>query len=248
MQEILAIALSSMQQDATRLERIGMNLANTMTPGYKRSVVSVTPGFTQQVDAAWSAVQTSVNDLQLHDDARPGTLKSTGQALDLALAGPGYFEVQTPEGLLYTRRGEFRVDGLGRLVTAQGYPVMGTGGEIHVSSASPRIDNLGQVFDAGTTERDPAAVSRLKLVGFDHPRVLQHVGEGLMSAQDATAVMRELNEPIVKQGYLENSNVNSMHEMVQLIQTMRHFESMQRVAVGYDEMVGSAIRKLGELS
>jgi flagellar basal-body rod protein FlgF len=248
MQEILAIALSSMQQDATRLERIGMNLANTMTPGYKRSVVSVTPGFAQQVDTAWSAVHTSANDLQLHDDARPGTLKSTGQALDLALAGPGYFEVQTPEGLLYTRRGEFRVDGLGRLVTAQGHPVMGAGGEIHVSNASPRIDSLGQVFDSGTADRDPAAVSRLKLVGFDDARALQHVGEGLMSAQDASAGMRELNEPIVKQGYLENSNVNSMHEMVQLIQTMRHFESMQRVAVGYDEMVGSAIRKLGELS
>ena len=247
MQEILAIALSSMQQDSTRLERIGMNLANAQTPGYKRSVVSVSPAFVQQVDAAWSAARSSVNELQVHEDAGSGSLRSTGQPLDLALSGPGYFEVQTPHGLLYTRRGEFRVDGQGRLVTYQGFPVMGTGGEIYLPNASPRVDGNGRIFDTAQARPDAAPLAQLKVVGFEGTRALQPVGEGMWSAQDI-ASLREVGEPRLKQGYLEHSNVNSMHEMVQLIQTMRHFESMQRVAVGYDEMVGSAIRKLGELS
>jgi flagellar basal-body rod protein FlgF len=247
MQEVLAIALGGMQQDAVRLERIGMNLANVMTPGYKRSVVNVTQTFSQHVDANWTVIKSGTNEVQMSEDGRPGSLKSTGQALDLALTGPGYFEVQTPQGLLYTRRGEFRVDGLGRLVTHQGYPVIGLGGEIFLSNATPRIDEFGRVFDGFGANNDSPASAQLRLVNFDSTQLLQHTGEGYMSAQDVSRV-RDVTVPIVKQGYLENSNVSSMHEMVQLIQTMRHFESMQRVAVGYDEMVGNAIRKLGELS
>lgn len=247
MQDILAIALNGMQQDTTRLERIGMNLANAQTTGYKRSVVSVAPVFTQQVDAAMGLTRSSANALQLYEDAVPGALRSTGQPLDLALSGPGYFEVQTPHGLRYTRRGEFRVDALGRLVTDKGFPVMGVGGEIVLPNARPRIDSRGRVFDAAQTASNAVPVAQLKLVGFDDTRALRSVGEGLWFAQSA-ASQKDIGEPVLKQGYLEHSNVNSMHEMVQLIQTMRHFESMQRVAVGYDEMVGGAIRKLGELS
>lgn len=250
MPEILAIALHAMQQDATRLERVGMNLANALTPGYKRSVVSIAPGFSQQVETVWSAARGAPTEMALHEDRRPGALKSTGQALDVALTGPGYLEVQTPQGLLYTRRGELRLDGHGRLVTSQGDPVMGLGGEIFLSSADPRIDETGRIFDsrAGTPD---APTAQLRLVSFEDPNALQAVGEGYLSTSDAasTAVLADISHTTaVKQGYLENANVNSMQEMVQLIQTMRHFESMQRVAVGYDDMLGSAIRKLGELS
>lgn len=259
MQEILAITLQSMHQDMTRLERISTNLANALTPGFKREVVSVSPmgsslapagnSFSALVASARTASEAAgTQAAQVHTDFRPGTLRATGQALDLALNGAGYFEVQTPEGLAYTRQGNFRVDGRGRLVTAQGYPVMGMGGEIFLPHASPSVDESGRVFDRSSPGvTDTNALAQIKIVRMDKPLQLERLGNGLYGSKEQAPPLLEGNQ-MVRQGYQENSNVSSMQEMVQLIQTMRHFESMQKVALGYDEMVGTAVRKLGELS
>ncbi|MNY66168.1 flagellar basal body rod protein FlgF [compost metagenome] len=85
------------------------------------------------------------------------------------------------------------------------------------------------------------------MVRFDTPAELQRMGDGLLVTEQQASQVPDA-ELHVQQGFLENSNVSSMQEMAQLIQSMRHFESMQRVALGYDEMVGNAVRKLGELS
>ncbi|CAM3547428.1 flagellar hook-basal body protein [Paracidovorax anthurii] len=266
MQEVLALALQSMQHDMQRLDRIGVNLANALTPGYQREVVAArplglgNPAFgslvgspaTPQATAADAPSRTLAPSLLIQTDLRPGSLKSTGQSLDVALAGPGFFEVVTPAGPAYTRQGNFRVDGQGRLVTAQGYPVMGRGGEIYLNDVQPHIDAMGNIYAAdarqvagGRTDAQPLA--QLKVVQSDEPARLQHVGDGLMGGSGAFAMLPDTDIQI-RQGFLENSNVSSMQEMVQLVQTMRHFESMQKVALGYDEMTGQAIRKLGELS
>lgn len=265
MQNILAITLQSMQQDSTRLERVGMNLANALTPGYKREVVSIEPqGFADQISAlARPTTQASkpqassgVAGVQIQSDVRPGTLKSTGQSLDIGIAGPGYFEIITPAGPAYTRQGNFHLDNRGRLVTMQGYPVMGKGGEIVLTTGTPSIDSQGKVFEGfksalAAAPTGPAAeqqaVAQLKLVQLEHPETAQRLGEGLIVSAGAGQLVNEADIQL-RQGFLENSNVSSMHEMVQLMQTMRHFESMQKVALGYDEMMGTAIRKLGELS
>src|SRR5688572_18526587 len=126
MDEILAISLKSMQGDMARLEQIGMNLANVLTPGYKRGVAMQTPvgaNFAAHLTGMSAAVQGQANaaalaPVSIRSDSRTGTLKATGQALDLALAGKGYFEVATEHGPAYTRQGSFRLDGAGRLVTA----------------------------------------------------------------------------------------------------------------------------------
>jgi len=188
-------------------------------------------------------------------DLRPGTLKSTGQSLDVALASSGYFEVATETGPAYTRQGNFHVDARGRLVTAQGHPVMGKGGEIFLKSATPVIDAAGNVYDAQPGGNSPAdasntqqAVAQIKIVEFEDKAAAQRIGDGLTSVgSDSVLAMKDADVQL-KQGYLENSNVNAMQEMVQMIQTMRHFESVQKIALGYDEMTGQAIRKLGELS
>ena len=253
MQEVLALALNSMHHDMARVERISLNLANALTPAYKRDVVSVSAqpsaiGSFQSLvtsDAA-QAQAASPQTLRVHTDWRPATLRATQQPLDLALTGAGYFEVQTPEGPAYTRQGNFGLDGNGRLVTAQGLPVMGTGGEIMLANASPSIDDSGRIYDRtvpGVTDRTPMA--QLKIIGVDKTQTLQKLGNGLYAIQGDAPAPAETTST-VRQGYLENSNVSSMQEMVQLIQTMRHFESMQKVALGYDEMIGTAIRKLGD--
>lgn len=261
MQEVLALALQSMQQDMQRLDRTGMNLANALTPGYQREVVAARPLRLGAASFAALVGASGVTDalaqeprgvpgtgLLVQTDQRPGTLRSTGQALDVALAGPGYFEVNTPDGPAYTRQGSFRLDGQGRLVTAQGHPVMGRGAEIHLQSAQLRIDAGGHIFDARPMDGGGAndrPVAQLKVVEAGPPWQPRRLGDGLMALDGQPAQLADADIRI-QQGFLENANVSSMHEMVQLMQTMRHFESMQKVALGYDEMTGQAIRRLGE--
>lgn len=252
MDEILSIALRSMQHDMARLDRISMNLANAQTPGYKREVMAVRP-FGQMVDgmAAAASATPARGEVLLQIDHRQGTLKNTGQSMDLALGGAGFFEVSTPQGPAYTRQGSFRLDAQGRMVTAQGYPVMGKGGEIVLKNQSPVIDATGQVFDhpaQGTASGRPAGtlpVAQLRVVRFDSGDALEKLGEGLFVSGSPAQALDEMDVQ-VRQGYVENSNVSSMREMVQMIQATRHFESMQKVAIGYDDMMSTAIRKLGE--
>lgn len=283
MQEVLALSLQAMQLDMQRLDRIGTNLANALTPGYKREVTAGQPlrlgtvsfaSMLNQLNADPSTGATTAlssqpiaspfSSLLVQADVRPGTLKSTGQSTDVALAGPGYFEVSTEAGPAYTRQGSFHVDVRGRLVTAQGLPVMGKGGEIYLQTSNPVIDAAGNVYESRSPNATPSghasgqlapangvangtAVAQLKVVQIDNAKDLQRLGDGLVAAGDSGSVMKDADIQI-RQGFLENSNVNSMQEMVQLMQTMRHFESMQKVALGYDEMTGQAVRKLGDLS
>ena len=254
MQEIFAITLASMHQDMARLDGVALNLANVSTPGYKRGIVSTQPFATlvDAVDGRAEASATEATGVQVLNDMRPGTVKLTGEVLDVALAGDGFFEVTTPSGPAYTRQGNFRKDALGRLVTAQGYPVMGKNGEIFLTTQTPVIDSMGNITEPNATTGPSAVnpgtpVAQIKVIKFDSPKTLQRLGEGMVSAGAGMTVVDDTNVQI-RQGALENGNVSSMQEMMQLIQTMRHFESMQKMTQGYDDMLGTAIRKLGDLS
>jgi flagellar basal-body rod protein FlgG len=238
MDTILSAVLASMQADMARMDRVAMNIANVQTPGYKREVVTSVP-FGTRVDAA-SAPQPAV-----HTDSRPGTLKATGQGLDLALAGPGWFEVQTPQGLAYTRNGHFRLDAAGRLVTQQGHAVMALQGEIVLASGAAVVDAEGRIFEAPGGAREPTPVAQLKVVQFEPAAAVQRLGDGLV-LPTGTPILAAGTAVRVQQGFLENANVSQLHEMVRLVETARHFETLQKVALGYDEMLGASIRKLGE--
>lgn len=241
MQEIYALTLASMHNDMSRLDHIAQNLANVTTPGYKRQVVAARPF----VDALQDAQ--NVQPPEVLTDMRAGTVRSTGQALDLALVGEGYFEVMTEKGPAYTRMGNFSVDARGRLVTSQGYPVMGKNGDIHLTGRAPVIDSAGNITEAaapdGMSQATPAG--QLKVVRFDASQPLHRQGDGLIAAGEGMTLL-PVGDVQIRQGALENANVNTTREMVDLIQTMRHFESMHRVVQGYDEMIGSAVRKLAE--
>lgn len=252
MNEILGVLVSSMHADMARAERVAMNLANLQTPAYKREVASALP-FAAEVDAAATggragAPLAASPSLSVHVDTRPGTLRTTGQNLDVAIVGDGWFEVATETGPAYTRKGNFRLDPGGRLVTQEGLPVMGTAGEIVLTRGTAVIDAGGRVFDGQPANGGPslasAAVGQIKVVQLEGGG-LQPLGNGLYAAEGQVAVARE-GTVQVRQGALENGNVSHLQEMVRLMETMRHFESLQRVAVGYDEMLATSIRKLGE--
>lgn len=264
MTSISAITLNALANDQARIERVATNLANVQTPGYKRelwieradgpssfgqAMAGLQPELgTAGVGAGLGAGPTSGADpaaartmsvATLARDMRTATLRPTGRALDLALGGAGYFEVATDHGPAYTRRGDFQIDAQGRLVTSQGYALLGVGGEITLSGDHARIDASGRVLDGDRP------VGQLRLIDLDAQQ-LRALGGGLYAADGA---VRELPgaRAVVHQGFLENANVDTAHEMVSLTTSVRHFEALLRVAQGRDEMLGTAIRKLGDV-
>jgi len=244
-QDALTVAVQSMHNDLARVEGTSLNLANITTAGYKRGV-PVTQSFTDYLSAVGYAggprlpLPVTLPSVRQTLDYKAGSLKFTGNALELAIAGNAYFEVSTPSGPAYTRKGNFRLDERGRVVTEQGYPLMGQGGELVLMTSEPAIDRTGQVTDGDK------AIGQLRLAQFSNAQGLAKLDSGLYQQGSAQPAPLE-GDNSVHQGYLENSNVDSAAEMVRLIETMRHFEAAQKIVQGYDDMLEKSIRKLGEL-
>lgn len=235
--DVMAIAGGGMQQDLLRMETISQNLANVLTPGYKKQVLSG-HSFAQQVSGGLAGVAASTSTSTRTIDASAGTVRYTGLALDVAVVGGEFFEVAGPDGPAYTRQGSFHTDVRGRLVTAQGMPVIGMNGEILVTGPF--------IIDAnGDIRQDGRVAGRLKMVGFSNPGALEPAGAGLYR-QGAATLAEQGVAPAVRIGYQENSNVSSPQEMVRLTETVRHFEALQKIMQGYDETLEKTIRKLGE--
>lgn len=234
-----SIAALGMQQDQLRLTAISQNLANVLTPGYKKQVV-VGAAFAQQMALAGTpGVPALPPQGALAIDASAATLRYSANPHDVAIDGDGFFELAGADGPLYTRQGSLRADVNGRLVGVQQLPLAGVGGEMVVTNAPMAIDASGDV------RQGERLVGRLKVVRFANPDALQPVGNG-MYAQGGARLAEAGKGGAVRAGFQENSNVNSPQEMVRLTETVRHFESLQRVIQGYDESLEKTIRKLGE--
>jgi flagellar basal-body rod protein FlgF len=247
MTSISAVTLNALANDEARIERVASNLANVQTPGYKRELVAEQSTFASAMSvAAQDAVPAAGDDLRLPQvdmklirDMRPATLKPTGRTLDLALSGVGFFELGTDHGPAYTRRGDFQVDARGRIVNSEGHALLGQGGEITVTTDHVKIDGTGRVFDSDKQ------VAQLRVVDIA-PNELQPMGGGRFVSSGSVQELAQ-GRADVKQGFLENANVDTAHEMVSLSATVRHFEALLRVVQGRDEMLGTAIRKLGDM-
>jgi flagellar basal body rod protein FlgG len=241
--DLTSVAAVAMQNDQLRLESISQNIANVLTPGYKKQTVA-TSAFEVQMSAVQAGRALRLNAIpgapaRLSIDAAAGALRSTGSLQDIAIEGPAFFEVQSPNGPAYSRQGALKVDLQGRLVGPHGMPVMGEGGEISLTGAPFRIAANGDVIQG---ER---VAGRIKRVRFEHAHLLQPQGNGLYLQGAAVMAEPRSSEPL-RPGFLENSNVSSPQEMVRLNETVRHFEALQRIVQGHDESLENAIRKLGD--
>lgn len=237
------IAAIGMQNDLARMDTISHNLANVLTPGYKKQI-SVSRAFSAQMDeglagANPSSAKPATSAPTIALDASAGTLRYTNNPHDVAIDGEGFFEIAGPDGLAYTRQGNLRADAQGRLVGAQGLPVMGMGGEIMVTNAPITVDANGDV------RQGDRLAGRLKVVRFANPGALTPAGGGMYTSANAR-LAEAGKDGTVKAGYLENSNVNSPQEMVRMTETVRHFEALQKIMQGYDEALDKTFRKLGE--
>ena len=243
-----AIELSEigMINDMRLLDVISHNLANASTPGFKRDM-AVTLGFENLLSAQMSASLSGfaaggrqlAPAMQLLVDHSRGTLQQTGNPLDLAIEGDAFFEILTEVGTRYSRAGGFAIDGAGRMVDSHGFAVAGIEGDILLSGGDVTVDRDGSVLENGEY------AGQLKLVAFDDPSLLVKEGRGLLRASEGAAA-RVVEDSGVRQGYREASNVQVMQEMVQLMTTLRHFETTSRVLKGYDDMVDTAISTIAE--
>lgn len=238
--DALGLVAGSMIDDMARLAAISNNLANVASPGFKREIV-IDRQFNDYlgINALPRTAGIGGEPLpsQIKIDHRPGSLRFTGHALDLAIEGDGFFELLTDAGPVYTRQGNFQIDSRGRVVSMSGEPVAGTGGEIALATSQPRVDSDGRIFDG------EKLVSQLRIVHFRDPGSMVKVGAGIYQSIGPNDI--EKVQGRVRQGHLENSNVVTVNEMVKIIETMRHFEANQKVIQGYDDMLERAIRTLG---
>lgn len=242
MTNALTAAVQSMQGDLQYLDTISQNIVNIATPGYRRAIPA-SAGFDAALHTAgiggMAAAAAPSTALQPLFDLSAGPVKQTGKPFDLAIGGDGYFEVDTPQGLSYTRAGDFHLGADGRLLSANGQPVQGLGGDIVLNGADASIDDSGQIT------QDGAIVGQLKIVQFGAgTRLLKTAGGLLQPAAGGSGSV--VLQPQLQTGHLEGSNVTPMREMVMMMETTRHFEAAQKLYQGYDEVLGSAIQKLGE--
>jgi flagellar basal-body rod protein FlgF len=233
MSDTIAALEAAMRADAEAVRIIGQNVANAEVTAYRRQVPVQSATFADLVTEGTVATEPVI-------DRRAGTMKSTGEPLNVALEGDGFFVLQGADGrAIYTRRGDFRVSADGVLTAASGEPVQGSGGPIQIGSAIPGIEA------DGTVRIGADAIDQLQLLHFANESKLQYLGNGLY-ADTGEAKPTDDGYAVVRQGFLERSNVAPVTEMVQLMETMRHFEAAQRLVRGYDELLQKAISELGK--
>lgn len=228
MGDLIDIAGVVLGQSERRVEIAAQNIANVTTPGYKRRV-------------AFSSVATTKDDPAKPPstvDFSPGKVANTQNPYDLAILGKGFFQVQSDQGLFYTRAGQFQVDKQGRLVTPQGYVLQSQdGGDLVLQGGALQIQSDGTVLENG----DP--VGTVGVVDVDK-RALTPAQDGMFSAP-ASAV-KQASSPMVRQGMLESSNVSTADEMLGMMEALRRAEAAQRLSGVYDDLLGQALTTFGQ--
>lgn len=242
MSNALVTAIDSMQNDLRQMEALSQNMVNVSTPGYRRAIPAGPATFERALQAARPATagapaQTAPAAIAV--DLTHGAVKQTGRAWDLAIEGDGYFELATPNGLAYTRAGDFALDPRGRLVTANGFAVQGTQGDIVLDGPDAAIGRDGRITQGGRE------IGQLRIVRFEKAHALQRGAAGVLQPAPGMAGEPDTRAQVLA-GFLEGSNVAPMREMVTMLQTTRHFESAQKLYQGYDDMLANAIQKLGQ--
>jgi len=206
------------------LDTIANNLANANTPGYRAEHNVFSAVLASTASDFGSGLNNAVNNYGIMSgtslDLSQGALQKTGNNLDLAIQGPAFFVVQTANGPMYTRNGSFQVSATGQLITPAGDAVMGDKGTISMLPGSSSISADGTISTNG------AVTGKIRLVDFPAGTSLQSQGGTYYSAPADTAVTATGSS--VQQGSLENSNVNPIISMAELITAQRSAESMQR--------------------
>jgi len=250
-------AASGMQAQQLNIDVVANNLANASTTGFKKSRADFQDLMYQTVKttgAPSTNATTTPTGIQVGLGVKPaavtkifsaGNITQTGNELDLAIQGDGFFQVQQSDGsTAYTRAGALKKDGQGRVVTSDGSPVLP---EILIPSNATRIsvgsDGTVSVQQAGQTAA--TTVGTLQLASFSNPSGLNAIGKSLFLPTDSsgaatTGTAGQNGLGTLEQGYVETSNVSIMEEMVSMIVGQRAYEINSKAVQASDEMLQQA--------
>jgi flagellar basal-body rod protein FlgG len=226
------------------MDNTAHNLSNANTSGFKKSLMA-------------SIAQVDINrndELKLHQDEdhnmsenyidySQGSLMITENPFDLALENEGFFEVETPNGVRYTRSGSFTRNGMGDLVTLQGYKVLAED-RTHIN-----LDDAADfsVSAAGKVYADGKEIAKLSIVDFADKRTeLGREGFNLYYSKTGAEPEKVINAT-VKQGFLESSNVSVVDSMVEMIRFQRNYEANQKSVHSEDETLQKAVSEIGRV-
>jgi flagellar basal-body rod protein FlgG len=242
-------ALYGIRAEEKRFEILTQNLANVSTPGYKAEVglfESILLDLETLLEGTSSAGETGTVTVQqftgLSVDLSPGALRPTGNPLDLAIQGDGFFVVETPDGTRYTRRGQFVLDSLRQVVTDAGYPIQGQAGAIVASG-----DGQVAVNSNGDVSVDGTLVGTLRVVTFPDVNLLVRDSGGHFQWTGDPLSVTDVTDPKVEQGYFELSNVNPVRGMTEMITTLRTYEAAQKILKRLSDAERQAAREIAQV-
>lgn len=253
----LYTSASGMLAGIMHTDTLTNNLANVNTAGYKKDT-AVSQEFREMLiyrinDGALSGAQfslpagvTPIGYLgtgaavdQIYTSHLQGSMRNTGDPLDVAISGEGFFAVNTANGVRYTRNGAFTLNADQELVTSTGDRVLGTRGPIRLNGTKTMVDEAGNVYSDG------ALVDKLRIVTLADQGVLEKQGDSYF--RPAGPVQELPARGIVQQGFLEGANVNTVSEMVDLINVFRSYEANQKMIQTQDETLGKAVNEVGRV-
>jgi flagellar basal-body rod protein FlgF len=243
MDNSLLVSLSQQLAAYRAMDVIANNIANASTPGFKREsarfeeyVERLRPAEGQQGPQTLSFVK----DAGVVRDTSQGPLNQTGAPYDLAIAGKGFFVVQTPQGLRYTRDGHFSLDAGGQIVNSNGDVLQGDGGAITISPDDGDI----RIAPDGTVSGINGQLAKVRLVDFANEASMVKEGANLYSTTQVPVTPATIN---IAQGALEQSNVQPVVEISKMIEVMRAYEATATLTKSQQDMQTDAVTKLGTM-
>lgn len=221
-----------------RLDTIAGNIANANTAGFRAEEVEFTSILSRLTDTPVHFA--SQGGTRLSTEA--GAFSQTGNPLDVAINGPAWLAVQTPSGQAYTRDGRLKISPAGELLTATGYPVLDAGGApvtLNPNAGPPEITREGQVLQAGRR------IGGIGLYTLPANATLARYGDTLVTSSEPAVPVVDPAVASLQQGFVENSNVNSVEEISSLITVTRTFDAVTAMMRAMDSARRDAIRDIG---
>jgi flagellar basal-body rod protein FlgF len=239
MHNSLLVGLTAQMTLRRNMEIVSNNLANVSTSGFKRE----TPAFEELIvpvkaDSANMRKISFVRDWGHIRDMSGGPMQQTGAPLDVAIEGDGFMVVRTPDGERFTRDGHFQLDASGKIVNANGFPVLSEGGEITVPPGETGI----RISQDGSVSTTQGIIGKIRVVSLPHASLRKEGGNLYKSDEQPAPVGAR-----VVQGAIERSNVQPVVEMTRMIEIMRAYQSSTETLNATNDIIRRAVQRLGEV-
>jgi flagellar basal-body rod protein FlgF len=244
MDNALYVGLSRQILLRRELDIVANNIANADTTGFK--VESLMARSEPAAPAHTADGPKPVKFVVANGVARDfgqGALRQTGGSFDLAIEGDGFFQVQSPDGPRFTRDGRFRLDEAGRLIGQSGHPVLGDGGEEILIDPARGPVAIGK---DGTLSQGQERVGKVGVFAFDDLSVLEKTGDNQL--KNASNLQPQPSaEAVVRQGFLEGSNVNPIVEITRMIEVSRAYQSISKMMDSEQDLARRSVERLGRV-